>query len=90
MSKIKIKITSIVWKLHLKKQLNGVCKFLSPKLAQSRWEKIPNQHASISGVEQQEDPTNNAKGAKQHMKNKEKRYLNLEEPCNNRRNNKNN
>jgi hypothetical protein len=45
----------------------------------------------MSGVEQQqEDPTNNAKGAKQHMKNKEKRYLNLEEPCNNRRNNKNN
>lgn len=54
-------------KVILKKKFNGGCKFLNPKLAQSRWEKIPNQQASISGVEQQEDTTNNEREAKQHI-----------------------
>jgi hypothetical protein len=69
-----------------KKKLNDRSKFLSPKLAQSRWKKIPNQQASIRGVEQQqEEPTYNARGAKQHIwKIDKRRYFNFEEPCNKR------
>jgi hypothetical protein len=48
-----------------KKKLNDRCKFLSPKLTQNKWKKIPNQQASIRGVEQQQkEPTYNARGTK--------------------------